>query len=288
MRIARNFAALATLGLVACGGGQPEAPSPAVTQLGYSVPALNPVTYVSADTARVNIEIQPGMPMEQTMGQNSRVQLTFAPATGTAGNLSATATYVDFAAYMESSMMPRQDISADALRGEFVLSITPEGAVELVSGPELPEEVQGMMMGQNLFSDFFLRLPNRIVAAGESWTDTLTAESEMDGARSSNNTVVVSTFRGDTTVAGRTLWVIDSNKATSVLVEGNMQGMNMRNELSGTVSQRTLWDPTRRLMVSSESSGTMSGTVSMPDAGMNDIPLSVSNTRRVTLVEGGS
>ena len=100
--------------------------------------------------------------------------------------------------------------------------------------------------------------------------------------------MIVSTFRGDTTVAGRTLWLIESNKSTSVLVEGNMQGMNMRNELSGTVNETTLWDPARRLVVSTRSTGSMTGTVSMPDAGMNDIPLTVTNTRHIQLVEGGS
>ena len=288
MRTGRTFTAVLALGLAACGGGQPEAPSPATTELGYTMPASNPVTYSSVDTARVNIEIQPGMAMEQTMGQNSRVRLAFAPVMGTAGNLNVTASYVDFVAFMESSMMPRQEVGVDALQGDFVLSVTPQGEVDQVSGPDLPEEVQGMMMGQNMFADFFVRLPNRVVSVGESWTDTVTAENEVDGARSVNNTVIVSTFRGDTTVAGRTLWLIDSNKSTSVLVEGNMQGMNMRNELTGTVTERTLWDPTRRLLVSSNSTGTMTGTVSMPDAGMNDIPLSVTNTRSIQLVEGGS
>ena len=287
MNTGRTFAALLAVGLAAC-GGQPEAPAPSSTQLGYSLPETNPLVYASADTARVNIEVQPGMAMEQTMGQNSRVRLSFAPTMGTAGNLTVTASYVDFVTFMESSMMPRQEVGIDAVQGDFVLSVTPRGKVEQVSGPELPEEVKGMMMGQNMFSDFFVRLPDRVVGFGEAWTDTVSAENEMDGTRSVNNTVIVSSVRGDTTVAGRTLWIIESNKASSVLVEGNMQGMSMRNELSGSVQETTLWDPARRIVVSVDATGSMTGTVSMPDAGMQDIPLTVTNTRHVRLVEGGS
>ena len=285
MRTGRSFAVALALGLAACGGGQPEAPSPAVTPLGYSMPAATPVTYTSVDTARVNIEVQPGMPMEQTMGQQSTVRLAFAPLVGTAGNLAVTATYVDFSAFVESSMMGRQDVGDDALQGDFTLSLTPQGKVEQTAGPELPEEVEQLMMGQNMFADFFLHLPNRIVAPGESWTDTLRIETNEDGNHSLNQTIIVSTLRGDTTVAGRTLWVIDASKSASLLVEGNMQGMEMRNELAGTVNETSLWDPARRLLVSSRSSGTMTGAVSMPSAGMNDIPISVTNVRSVNLIE---
>lgn len=289
MRSGRTFAALLAVGLGACSGSQPGAPAPSATTLGYSMPALNPVEYTASDTARIDIEIQPGMAMEQTMGQTSRVRLTFAPAMGTAGNLSVSATYVDFAAFAESSMTPRQEIDGSALEGEFVLSLTPEGEVDQVSGPELPEVMQGMTMGgENLFADFFVRLPNRMVQPGESWTDTISSIEEEEGGRSENETIIVSTFRGDTTVAGRTLWIIDAAKTSHVLVEGNMQGMDMRNELSGTINQRSLWDPARRVVQSATATGEMTGTVDIPSAGMAAIPISVSNTRRIDLVESSN
>jgi hypothetical protein len=265
-------------------GGQPDTPAPAPTPLAYTVPAMNPVTYSSQDTARINIEVQPGMGMEQTMGQNSTVRLSFAPS-ATGSDLAVTATWVDFSAFVESAMMPRQEIGADALRGEFLLTLSPEGDVDQVSGPDLPEEVEGMTMGDNMFADFFLRLPNRLVQPGETWTDTVHAEHETEGARSVNETIVNSTFAGDTTVAGRTLWRINSTKTTSVLVEGTMQGMDMRNELSGTITETALWDPARRILHSSSSRGSMTGLVSIPNAGMTDIPISVSNTRSIRLVE---
>ena len=277
------IAAAAALG--AC-GGQPEAPAPAPTPLGYSVPAMNPVVYASNDTARINIEVQPGMGMEQTMGQNSTVRLSFAPAASGNGDLTVTATWVDFNAFMESAMMPRQDVGMDALAGDFTLNLTPEGEVEQVSGPELPEAVQELSMGgDNMFTDFFLRLPNRVVQPGESWTDTIRVESENEGARSVNEIVIASTLRGDTMVAGRRLWVIASTKASSLRVEGNMQGMDMSNELSGTITQTSLWDPARRVLHSSHSTGSMTGVLNVPNAGMNDIPISVNNTRHITLVE---
>lgn len=283
----RRFVVLtATLLAAACGSGAPEAPSPSMIELGYAMPAVNPLTYASADTARINIEIGPGQSMEQTMGQTSQVRLSFAPVMGTAGNLSVTAEFVDFAAFMESSMMPRQDLGEDLIQGEFQLSLTPAGEVETLSGPELPEEVQGMMMGSTLFDDFFMRLPAETVQPGASWTDTIRSENEMEaGPTSSSESIVVSTFRGDTTVAGRTLWIIESNSTTSVVVEGETQGMQMRNELSGTVRETSLWDPARRLLHSSTARGTMNGSVSIPAAGMSDIPLNVTNTRTVRLVE---
>ncbi|HEX6589013.1 MAG TPA: hypothetical protein VF039_08320 [Longimicrobiales bacterium] len=289
MTSVRTFAALLATGLVAC-GGQPEAPSPSTTPLGYSVPVRTPIEYSSSDTARINIEVQPGMSMEQTMGQSSHVRFSFAPTVGTDGNLSVTATYVDFAAYAESSMAPRQDIDGSMLEGgEFVLSLSPDGEVDQVSGPELPEVIEGLTMGgDNLFADFFVRLPNRLVQPGESWTDTISAVTEEEGARSENTTIVVSTFRGDTTVAGRRLWIIDATKSAAVLVEGNMQGMEMRNELSGTVTEHALWDPNLRAIYSSSAQGSMTGTLDVPSAGMTGIPISVSNHRRIRLVESAN
>lgn len=273
--------------LAACGPGQPEVPSPSTVELGYAMPAANPLTYTSADTARINIELAPGQAMEQTMGQSSRVRLAFAPAMGTAGNLTVTASFLDFGGFIESSMMPRQEIGSEMIEGEFMLSLSPDGAVETVSGPELPEEVQGLMMGNDLFSDFFLRLPAATVQPGTSWTDTVTSSSdEGSGPTTSSETIIVSTFRGDTTVAGRTLWIIESNRATSVLVTGETQGMQMTNELSGRITERALWDPARRLLHSSTSDGSLTGTLSIPAAGMSDIPLDVTNRRTVRLVEG--
>lgn len=288
MRSGRTFAALLATGLVAC-AGQPESPAPAATPLAYSLPERTPLEYTSSDTARINIEVQPGMAMEQTMGQSSHVRLSFAPTVGTDGNLTVTASYVDFSAYAESSMSPREDIDGSGLQGDFVLSVTPGGEVEQVSGPELPEVIEGLTMGgDNLFADFFLRLPNRVVQPGESWTDTITAITEEEGARSENTTIVVSTLRGDTTVAGRRLWIIDATKTASVLVEGNMQGMDMRNELSGTVTEHALWDPNLRALHSSSAAGTMTGTLDIPSAGMTAIPISVSNHRRIRLVQSSN
>ena len=289
MRLRRTFAATLALALTACGGARTEAPTPsAVTSLGYALPEINPVTYTAADTARVDIELQPGMPLEQTMGQSSRVRLSFAPTMGTAGNLTVTASFIDFGAFMESSMTGREDVGADAVQGEHTLSLTPEGVITQVGGPELSPEIQQLMQGENMFNDFFLRLPNRTVTVGDSWSDTVSAVTEMDGATSTNETIIVSTLRGDTTVGGRTLWIIDSSKSTHALVEGSVQGMDMRNELSGTVSEMSLWDPSRRLLVFNRSNGEMTGTVSMPAAGMNDMPLRVTNTRTIRLVEGDS
>ena len=279
-------AAALVLALGACGGGAPEAPAPSETPLAYSVPATNPVTYASSDTARINIHLAPGQVIEQTMGQTSTVRLSFSP--GAAGALSVAANYTDFNAFMESSMMPRQDVGNDAFDGEFVLSLSPEGDVETVSGPELPEEVQQMTMGGELFADFFVRLPGRIAQPGETWTDTVRVDEETAGTHTVNETIVVSTFRGDTTVAGRTLWIIDATKTSTVVIEGDMQGMQMRNELSGSMAERTLWDPARRVMHSTRSTGSMTGSVSIPAAGMTDIPLDVSNSRYVRLVESGT
>jgi len=149
MTSGRTFAALLATGLVAC-AGQPESPAPSATPLAYSLPDRTPLEYTSSDTARINIEVQPGMAMEQTMGQSSHVRLSFAPTVGTAGNLTVTASYLDFSAYAESSMAPREDIDGSGLQGDFVLSVTPRGVVEQVSGPELPEVIEGIPQARML------------------------------------------------------------------------------------------------------------------------------------------
>lgn len=288
MRSVRTCAAILAAGLAAC-GGQTESPTPSATPLAYSIPAVNPVTYAASDTALINIEIQPGMPMEQTMGQSSRVQLTYAPTVGTDGNLTVTAEYLDFSAFAASAMGGRQEVDGEGLQGEFVLSVTPVGKTDQVSGPELPDAVEQLTMGgENLFADFFVRLPGTMVEPGATWTDTIISRSDEEGTVTENETIVVSTFVGDTMVAGRTYWVIDATKSSHVLVEGNMQGMDMRNELSGTINETSLWDPELRVLQSSTATGSMSGTLDIPSAGMTGIPLEATNTRRIMRVEAGS
>lgn len=269
--------------LSACAGGAPEAAQPAPqAALAHEMPTTMPLTYTSSDSMTFDIEMGPGQTMEQTMGQSSRVTLSFAPAAGSA--LTVTADVSEAAMYM-GNMMGRQEIPGDALTGTYTFTLVPTGEVEMLESPDLPEEAQ-QLMGEDRFRDFFPRLPGRAVQPGQTWVDTVTAESETEVGTTTNRSIITSTFRGDTTVNGRTLWVVDAVKDVSVELVGETQGMEIRQELAGSATETIWWDPVRRLMLSSVSTGTMSGSLSMPAAGMTDIPVDASMHRRIQLVEG--
>jgi len=283
--VAAPILALA-LGACASGSPEPEAPSPANTELGYAMPAVNPLVYTSSDSMTFNILMAPGQSMTQTIGARSRVRMQFAPVTGTR-NLGVTAEFVDFSGFSENSMTGRQEVGPDAMTGTFRLALTPTGDVDVVEAPDPSAELVQMNMGGEQFNEFFVRLPNEVVTPGATWTDTIASVDSMETGVSRNRTIVTATLRGDTIVGGRTVWIIEAQKNSEVTVEGETQGMTMRNELTGNAVETVWWDPVRRIMVASVSSGTMSGTFSLPAAGMDDIPMSASMSRQVMLVEQG-
>lgn len=270
--------------LSACAGGAPEAdqPTPQVA-LGHEMPTTMPLTYTSSDSMSFDIEMGPGQTMEQTMGQSSRVTLSFAPTTGSA--LTVTADVSEAEMYMANSMMGRQDMPGDALTGTYTFTLSPSGDVQMLESPELPEEAR-QLMGEDRFREFFPHLPAEAVQPGQTWVDTVTAEAETEVGTTTNRSIITSTFRGDTTVNGRLLWVVEADKEISVDMVGETQGMEIRQELTGSATETIWWDPLRRLMQSSVSTGTMSGSFSMPAAGMSEIPVEASMHRRIQLVEG--
>lgn len=283
MRNVNAAVATTTLLLAACGGqGGMEAPAPQDVPLAYGVPTTNPVVFASADTMRFTIQIAPGQSLEQTIAQKSKLRMQFAPGT-TPDSVMVTASYTEFAGSTENSMTGTQEIPLDAVAGQYVFALGPKGDVDVHSSPEIPAEYASMGVGDNRLKQFFPRLPGHIVTPGQSWVDTVHVENEEEGAKSTSNAIIHATFMGDTVINGRTVWVINSQTDGQVVIEGETQGMQMRNELHSNSAEVTWWDPARRTLLHSASSGTITGTFSLPAAGMDDIPIEGTTSRRIDL-----
>lgn len=279
-RTASAAAAAAALLLSACGAAPEEPASPPM--LAYTMPDVTPVTYTSSDTMSFNIHMSPAQSIEQAMQQTSTVRMSFAPS-DTASVLAVTAEITDASASAENSMTGSQDVPESMLTGTYRFTLSPTGETELLEAPDVAPEAQ-QFAGADRFSDFFPRLPAEAVTPGEVWVDTLRLEQETEVGTTVNQAIVTSTFRGDTLIGNRSIWIIDSEKDISISMEGEAQGMEIRQELSGSASETVQWDPARSLLLSAVSSGSMSGTFSMPGAGMADIPVDATMRRRVQLV----
>jgi hypothetical protein len=129
----------------------------------------------------------------------------------------------------------------------------------------------------------FVRLPGRAVPSGTSWTDTVSINEETAGMSTAVRSIVISTLRGDTTVAGARLLVIDSNIDATQQVSGNNQGVEVRQNIAGTSNAVTLWDPARGVLVERREEGVLTGTMELPAMGMSGLPVNVRQSQVIRL-----
>lgn len=274
----RGLSTLAlTASLAACAGG-PASPAPE-RALAYDVPEAAP-TYSTADTMRFMIQAGDMGSVQIAVQYQGTAQLTFEPA---AGDFNVTVSLVSFEGRFSNPMAGSLDSDASGLGGPIVVRVTSRGETELVEVPSVTDAFDQIAGPDELVRDFFVRLPGRPVEVGGTWTDTIRSRTEGAGTLTISQSILTATVDGDTTMAGRTLRLIRTVYDNTLNLSGTSGGTRVSQRLTGTTTGYFLWDMERRLLFERHEEGSLSGSLSLPDMGIDGLPVEATVKRVVRL-----
>jgi len=257
MRSRLPYFTVLTLTLTACGGGGASPPG-----LAYGVPDPASVTYVSGDTALMDIDAG---------GQNMQARIASAATLATAfsgggDGVQVSMTVRDFDARMSNPAGPPASADESGIEGPLVFALDRKGAATIVSQPKLSQSAQQFFQPLLVAQTFFPRLPGRGVAPGESWTDTIRAEGPQGEGSITSVSVMTYTAAGDTVIDGRSYVRITLEGTTDQNSSGLIAGMDFSQTASGSTSGWVLWDMGRRLMVESHTDSEARGSMDVSAA----------------------
>ena len=270
IRTARRVTGAAAAGLVAA-SGTPLAAQAGERTLAYRVPAAASVTYHAADT------------LAQTFnGPGGTATYTLATALTLATTFEADPNGVRVTADVESvSATMTAPMGTDALpvevTGAYVFTMGPDGAVEVISAPEIPGPAEAVAPLAGLHHEWFPLLSGTAAQPGDNWSGTVAWSHEGSTSRSSSSTAFDYTLVGDTTVAGRTLLKISLTGEAELTSRTNRNGAELTTSVAGANAGVALWDHERGLLHSMEVTFDYSGTMSTP---MGDLPVAVAGSSR--------
>ena len=255
---ARSALPLATLVTVAaCGGGGPGAPP----GLAYALPTPPAVTYVSGDTANMDIDAGGESMQARTTGRTTmEVAFTRAPE-----GLQVSLGITDLDGRVST---PMSSASADenGIDGALVFTMDRQGSVTVVSQPELTNEASQFFQPLMLAHSLFPRLPGRAAQVGEQWTDTITFDGPQGPGRVKGVTILTYTVAGDSVVGGRGLVKLDVAGTTETTASGVITGMDFSQSVKGTTEGWVLFDVGRSLMVESYADDDLRGSMDVSAA----------------------
>jgi len=274
-----RWAALSLLAAACSSGGAPGTPAPGGAGLAYSMPTSGALHYDVADTAIVTMDVM-GQSVQVTVQSQAVIGLSLDRA---GAGLAGTLTFESLSGEATNTMGPGMTVSDADKPGPTSLTIDPRGAITVTARPEMSSTLQQVLGSESYVHRMFVRLPGRAVTPGTSWTDTVSISEPTAGMSTSVRTVVTSTLRGDTMVAGARLLVIDSKLATQQKVSGTNQGVEIQQTITGNTTAVTLWDPARGVLVERRESGALTGSMDLPAMGMSGLPLNVRQSQIVRL-----
>lgn len=277
MRARSPFLSASLLVLGACAGGGPASPA----GLAYAVPDPAAVTYMSGDTATMDIDAG-GQSMQARVQVTKTLGASFARA---ADGVQVTLTVEDLDGRMSNPAGPAVTADEKAVDGPLVFTLDRKGSAEIVSQPKVSQAGQTFVQPLVLAHSFFPRLPGRGVSPGDSWTDTVSVDGPQGEGTVSATTVVTYTAVGDTVVGGRSLLRIDMTGDTDQTASGLIAGMDFSQTAKGKVSGWVLWDMRRGLMVETFTDSDLRGSM---DVSAAPFPLGMRVRERghVKLAEG--
>ncbi len=251
---------LALLSGSACAsaGGGPSSSPP----LAYRVPAGGAATFHQADTVGVSVDVN-GQSIDVSQTTTATVDMTFTEAPE---GMRVSATYAALDARVSNPMTGTQSASADDVEGPLVFTVDPRGAGTLVSGPQLSGSADELFNAAVTAATFFPRLPDRVVAVGDTWTDTIQVEAPQGPGEITTSSAVTYTLAGDTTVAGRRMRRVTYTSDDQRTVSTRQQGMDIEQDLDGTSNGWFLWDVEAGTLWEQYSDGTYTGTMNVPQA----------------------
>ncbi|NLG61524.1 MAG: hypothetical protein GX539_04715 [Candidatus Cloacimonetes bacterium] len=274
----RCIVALSFLAVTACA----SAPRATVPTLAYAVPAVNPASYVVADTTTVVVRGGRGRTLSTTIGMLARAAVGMhVDSVGMLASIRLES--VDGTFLAGDSATSRVD-STSVPSGAALLRMSRRGADSTMSVPALDRALSRFISGESFYHQLFPRLPGGAVTPGMAWTDTLRLNDEGAGVQSRIESIVSSSLVADSVVDGRTLRVVVSRFTTRVEVSGIVDGLQVDQRLVGSGEATTLWDESASRMYSREETVTATGTSDLPGAGLRSAPVE-SRTRRVVRIQ---
>lgn len=273
--------AMIALGLLACASA-PPAPETTAPTLAYVIPPVNPATYLITDTTRVAVEGSDGRNLNTTAALRARAALGM--HTDSIGMLASVRLLSVSGAFDAAGTVTTRVDSADVPAGAALLRMSGRGVDSAMHAPHMSRELLRVTGGASFFQHFFTRLPDAPVEPGYVWTDTVTHQDDAAGVQSRSRTIMTSSLQGDTVVEGRTVRVIASRLATTIELQGVVDGMQVRQQLTGTGTARTLWDDEQGLLVRREETSMASGTLDLPALDMRGVPVQASTRRLLRLL----
>jgi hypothetical protein len=243
------------------------------------MPTSGPLSYTVGDTAIVTMDIM-GNPVQINVQSRAVVGIALER---TGDVLAGTLTFESLAGEMSNSMGPGMSVTDADKPGPTSLTITPRGEVSVTGKPELSSTLAQVLGSDTYVHRMFVRLPGRAVTPGTSWVDTVSISEETAGMNTTVRSIITSTLRGDTTVAGARLLVIDSKVESTQQVAGSNQGVEVRQNISGTTTAVALWDPARGALVERTEQGVLTGTMELPAMGMSGLPVNVRQSQAIRL-----
>lgn len=239
------------------------AQTPGRADLRYTAASPYRVSYQSADTVDMTTSMA-GMDMNMQVRMSTKVNASVAPA---AEGMTVEVEVESLDGSVDSPMgvMP---LPAGQMPPASTLRFT-------VRGPELDLEATAgaaaspdQLIGQSRMGSLpMVRLPGRELRIGETWQDTLRFDGEVEGQRIDVTMITRGTYRGDTTVAGALLNVLEVNGTMDMKMSGFAAGAGMqidatvRNESRETV----LWDSSRHVVVQRTLAGDMTMDSTTPN-----------------------
>jgi hypothetical protein len=260
----RHVAALLLLPLAAaCASGPGGGPAPDAA-LAYTGLAGSTATYVQGDTVEIQIDAG-GQFLEVSVDSYSVLDVAFADA---APGVEVTATYREFDVAATNPMMGTQRADEDEIEGPVVWTLTPTGEGTLVSAPEIGGTAAQVVSPTAIAGSFFMPLPGRPVAPGDSWVDTVSIVGEEEVGEFDAESIYTFTAAGDTVVDGRALTKVTFVSEEERLSSSMQQGTEVTQDVGGEGEGWYLWDPARNLIVAQYYEGRLEGSMTVPMAPM--------------------
>jgi hypothetical protein len=209
--------------------------------LRYAAPLPSVVLVTTVDSIESTMSGLPTGALTSRGALQSTSELRFA-ARG--GEVTVTATLKAMSGAMSSPMGSMPMNAGEGTPIEMTIDESGPGPESLGTGPGMagmgasPVETVGSARAVA----GLIGLPVRELSLGETWTDTLRYSPEVEGMIMDITTVTHGTYESDSVVDGRTLNVLRITGEMSSKSTGNVQGMDVTQDMRATTEELVLWD----------------------------------------------
>lgn len=253
----------------------------AAAGLAYGEPDPNPVTYAFSDTASFEIEAPGYGAMEVETAHAGEAELFF--ASDSAG-YRVGVRFPDLNANFRGAGQGAEKVTAADIGGMVEIELSPRGHVTVVDTPAVTATFEAVSGLDGLVRPLFVSLPGGGAPVGSRWVDTVDTRETAAGTVSNGRSIITSTLVGDTLVDGLGLLHITTRTETEVEVTGVSGGVAIEQRLAGTVTGTVLWDIAANRLFERRERGLLTGTLAMPEAGVDPMPITARVRRSVSLL----